>query len=98
MGNNFGKKAHDVKDGAVEVAHEVPHQLVQKDLGGSVTVGYDPSNSNNTEQSSDNNRKPLNQKLHNLIANKYPDESVTMGDPRAIADADSQEKDSSKSS
>lgn len=87
-GTSSKERRDDVKEGIKEVAEELPANLKpNENTKGSVTMaGYDPDKTphENAEYRAD--RKPINEKIHKILKNKYPQGSVTMGpvDPTTI--------------
>lgn len=89
MGCNSSKEIReDMKEGVKEVAEELPENLKPSEMtDGSVTLaGYDPDKKPHENAEYHADRKPINQKIHHVLKNKYPQGSVTMGpvDPDTI--------------
>lgn len=89
MGSNVSKQRRkDTREGVKEVVEELPQNLQPAVSNkGSVTLaGYDPDKTPAENAEYHANRKPINEKIHNVLKNKYPQGSVTMGgvDPENI--------------
>lgn len=83
------QKEDDMKEGVEEVVHELPENLKQKQMAGSVTVGYDPTKTPEENAQNKAERKHVfHGKLADMARQKYPDQSVTMGDPFTELEAD----------
>lgn len=85
MGGNSSKN-NSSANSAVDDLKTIPGRLTSPNVAGSVTVGYDPANST---QDKPNDGKPIigNAGIRNALTNKYPDGSVTMGDPAKKTEA-----------
>ena len=81
MGCNTSKeRRNDIKEGVKEVAEELPKNLKPTENKGSVTMaGYDPEKTPDQNAEYHAERKPVNEKIHNVLKTKYPQGSVTMG-------------------
>ena len=89
MGSKESKeRREDMKGGVKEVAEELPENLAKPaPKGGGVTLaGYDPNKTPEENADFKPAREPINKKIHNMLKNKYPQGSVTMGgvDPETI--------------
>jgi hypothetical protein len=92
MGSLASKQREDTKEGIKEVVEELPQNLKPAPTTkGSVTMaGYDPDKTPEENAEYHAEKKPINEKIHHVLKNKYPDGSVTMKfDPDKIKKDDS---------
>lgn len=68
-----------MKEGVKEVAEELPENL-KPGVDTSVTMaGYDPDKTAKENAEYHVDKKPINAKLHHILKNDYPQDSITMG-------------------
>lgn len=81
MGSFASKQREDTKEGVKEVAEELPQNLKPTlATQGSVTMaGYDPDKTPEENADYHAEKKPISQKIHHVLKNKYSQGSVTMG-------------------
>jgi len=89
MGCNSSKeRLGDLKEGVKEVVEELPEHLKPAETNEmSVTLtGYDPEKTPHENAEYHGDRKPINEKVHHVLKNKYPQEGLTLGpvDPDTI--------------
>jgi hypothetical protein len=92
MGSLASKQREDTKEGIKEVVEELPQNLKPAPTTkGSVTMaGYDPDKTPEENAEYHAEKKPISEKIHHVLKNKYPDGSVTMKcDPDKIKKDDS---------
>ena len=81
MGSQASKqRREDTKEGVKEVAEELPQNLRPSlTTKGSVTMaGYDPDKTPEENADYHAEKKPISEKIHHVLKNKYPQGSVTM--------------------